>query len=177
MSLTDTYDRLASEVEAQLLAAYKSWAEGLISLTDFLAVATAYLSAGSNRATALADTALAAYLTKALSKPIPTLGLLPPATDHRPELATLAARDDIPDPGPRFGRHGRAITLAAAQDAYGLGMTERGVAGWTRVLNSGACELCRDLAGDVLPGDAPMYHHLGCGCTQKPVLTIEGNTK
>ena len=49
-------------------------------------------------------------------------------------------------------------------------MTARGVPGWTRVLNQGACVLCRDLAGPVLPGDAPMYHHKGCGCAQRPVL-------
>ena len=52
-------------------------------------------------------------------------------------------------------------------------MRQQGIPAWTRVLNGDACELCQSLAGDVLPGDAEMYHHKGCGCTQRPVLNPE----
>ena len=169
MTYTETLDKLATTTAAQVLAAFESWQEGLIEYAHFLAVAAAYLSAGGNRATALADTALAAFLTTATAAPVPTLGLIPPEVDHRPELATIAALVGI-DLAQRFATYARATTLATAQDAYGDAMTERGIPGWTRVLNGGACELCQDLAGDVLPGDAPMYHHKGCGCTQRPVL-------
>ncbi len=50
MTLTDTYDKLAGKVEAQLVAAYESWQDGLITEAEFYAVATAYLGAGVNRA-------------------------------------------------------------------------------------------------------------------------------
>jgi hypothetical protein len=173
-SYTETLDRLATTTERQLVAAWSSWQDGLITEADFYAVALAYLAAAENRATALADTALAAYLSAARRRPVPTLGLVPPETDHRPELQ--AAVSDETDPGGRVGRTGRAVALAAAQDAYGEGMVAHGVPAWTRVLNAGACELCQDLAGDVLPGHAPMHHHKGCGCTQRPVLDTERET-
>lgn len=169
MTYTETLDKLAATAEAQVLAAFDSWQEGLIGYADFLAVADAYLTAAGHRATALADTALAAFLTANTGKAVPTLGLLPPEVDHRPELATIAAMTGVVL-ADRFATHARATTLATAQDAYSEGITRRGIPGWTRVLNGGACPLCQDLAGPVLPGSVPMYHHKGCGCTQQPVL-------
>ncbi len=127
------------------------------------------MAAGSNRATALADVSLAAFLSAATGRAVPTLGIVPPEVDHRPELATIAATTGV-DLADSYATHARATTLATAQDAYGQAMVAQRVPSWTRVLNSGACELCQDLAGAVLPGDAEMYHHRGCGCTQRPVL-------
>lgn len=66
----------------------------------------------------------------------------------------------------------RAEVLQAAQDANGDAVRTHGTP-WTRALNSGACPLCQDLAGDVLPPAARMHTHKGCGCTQKPVNTKE----
>ncbi len=169
MTYTETLLKLATDTEAQVLAAFRSWQEGNITQADFLAVSSAFLAAGSNRATALADVALAAFLSAATGRAVPTLGIVPPEVDHRPELAAIAATTGV-DLAEQYATHARATTLATAQDAYGQAMTERSIPGWTRVLNAGACELCQDLAGDVLPGDAPMYHHKGCGCTQRPVL-------
>lgn len=169
MTYTETLDRLATATERQVVAAFESWQEGLIDLADFLAVADAYLNASENRATALADLALAAYLSAARGTAVPTLGLVPPETDHRPELATVAALTGV-DLTAKIAATARDIPLARAHAAYGEAMTRRGVPGWTRVLNGGACELCQDLAGDVLPGSVEMYHHKGCGCTQQPVL-------
>ncbi len=172
---TETLHTLATATEAQVLAAFNSWQAGRITLAGFLAVADAYLTAAGNQGTALADTALAAFLTVQTGRAVPVLGLLPRHVDHRPALATIAATTGV-DLAERYATHARAVTLATAQDAYGQAMTERSIPGWTRVLNGGACPLCQDLAGDVLPGDAEMYHHKGCGCTQQPVLNQEGTS-
>ena len=172
---TETLDRLATATEKQVVAAFRSWDEGHITLADFLAVATAYLSAAGNKATALADVALAAFLTVETGNMVLVLGIIPREVDHRPTLATIAATTGV-DLAEQYATHARATTLATAQDAYGQAMTARGIPAWTRVLNAGACELCQDLAGAVLPGDAPMYHHKGCGCTQRPVLNREGTS-
>ena len=169
MTYTETLHKLATDTEAQVLAAFRSWQEGNIPQADFLAVSSAFLAAGGNRATALADLSLAAFLSAATGRAVPTLGIVPPEVDHRPELATIAATTGV-DLAEQYATHARATTLAAAQDAYGQAMVERNIPGWTRVLNGGACPLCQDLAGDVLPGHAEMYHHKGCGCTQRPVL-------
>lgn len=168
MTYTETLDRLATSIEEQVLAAYRSWQDDQITREEFLAVAVAFLAAAVNRGTALADAALAAYLSAATGTAVPALGLTPPTGDHRADLEEAATHPE--DPEARTASTARAVTLAAAQDAYGRGMRERGVNAWTRVLNSGACELCQDLAGDVLPGTAEMYHHKGCGCTQRPIL-------
>jgi hypothetical protein len=170
---TETLDKLATATEAQVLAAFASWQAGRLTLAAFLAVAATYLSAAGSKATALADTALATYLTAHTGTMVPVLGLVPTDVDQRPALATIAATTGA-DLADKSATHARATTLATAQDAYGDAMTTRGIPAWTRVLNSGAGALCQDLAGDVLPGPAPMYHHKGCGCTQRPIP--EGET-
>ncbi len=170
MTYTETLAKLATDVERQVAAAYAAHEAGRLTETEFVAVAAAFVAAGANRGTGLADVALAATVSTMTSRPVPTVGVLPASVDHAGPVRALLARDDLPDVGARLGTHARAETLSAAQDAYGEAMTRQGVPAWTRVLNSGACELCQDLAGDVLPGDAPMYHHKGCGCTQRPVL-------
>lgn len=63
----------------------------------------------------------------------------------------------------------RAEVLQAAQDANGAAVRAHRTP-WTRALNSGACPLCHDLAGETLPASARMYTHKGCGCTQKPTM-------
>lgn len=68
----------------------------------------------------------------------------------------------------RFRINARDEVLGAAQEASGRAVRRHG-ARWTRRLNRGACELCQDLAGDVLPSHAEMYRHKGCGCTQQPI--------
>lgn len=169
MTYTVTLAKLATTTELQVVAAFESWQAGKLTQEEFLAVAAAFLSAAGNVATGLADLALAAFLTVDIGKAVPTLGLIPAEVDHRPTLAAIIAAG-AQDYAPALGVEARSVTLATAQDAYGEAMTKRHVPGWTRVLNGGACPLCADLAGDVLPGTAPMYHHKGCGCTQRPVF-------
>lgn len=171
MTYTETLDKLATATERQVVAAYESWQAGRITQDEFLAVAAAFLSAAGNKATGLADVALAAFLTLDIGKAVPTLGLIPPDVDHRPALAAIIAMTGVVL-ADQLGTEARSVTLARAQDAYGEAMTQRHIPGWTRVLNGGACPLCVDLAGDVLPGSAEMFHHRGCGCTQQPVFNF-----
>lgn len=172
MSYTDVLAQLADYAETNLVELWRRWQAGQLTEAEFVAAAVAAMARTGSTAVGLADLALAAFLTADRRAPVPTLGLLPEAEPDRLRtglLALLAVLPDLPDPEARVGRHGRAEALSAAQDAYGTGMREAGVQAWTRVLNSGACELCRDLAGPVLPASADMYHHPGCGCTQRPV--------
>ena len=163
---TDTMSRLADRVATQVAAAYDSWQAGGITEEQFRAVVEAYLAAADNRATALADVALAMTLTAQRRQAVAPLGLTPPPLDHGPRIGELVAAGAVVE---KWRSYGRGSTLARAQDAYADAMVERGVPAWTRVLNAGACELCQDLAGEVLPGSARMYHHDGCGCTQRPI--------
>ncbi len=173
---TETLAVLASIAETRAVAVFTRWESGDLTDEEFVALVTAVLWRECARGVALADVALATVLSVSQGSTV-----LPVALDlpggHENQLRT-AARATVAAGLTRdaVGVLARAETLAASQDAYSEGMRRHGVPAWTRVLNSGACELCQDLAGDVLPGDAPMFHHKGCGCTQRPVLNPEGTS-
>lgn len=173
MSYTDTLAVLAASSERAVVALYARLETGELTEDEFVALATAALLRASYRGAALADVALAAYLSVARGEAVPALGLAP-RQDQRGRLTAavrglLAGRASSPDPAEAARVLGRAEPLAVAQDTYGQGMRRHGVRRWTRVLNTGACKLCQTLAGVVLPASADMYHHKGCGCTQRPV--------
>ncbi len=173
MTYTNTLAALAASTETAVVALHTRWDGGQITEAQFVALATAALVQAAVRGTALADLALAAALSVQRRRPVPTLGLTPPADATR--TAESAVRDTLASPAYLAGAAsavavlGRSHALAGAQDAYAQAMRGQGVQTWTRVLNGGACELCRDLAGPVLPASADMFHHKGCGCTQRPV--------
>lgn len=166
----ETLNAFADAAGDKLAALWDRLEAGDITGEEFVALATAALVQAAARGVALADLGLAATLSVQQGQAVPAVGLgLPEATPILLAAAVAAVRAK-PD-ATRDDAHvtGRAETLAAAQDAYSEGMRAHQVSAWTRVLNAGACELCQDLAGDVLPGHAEMYHHKGCGCTQRPI--------
>ncbi len=172
----DSLVELAAATEAQLLAAYESWRDGLLTDAEFVAVVAAFVAAGNSRATALADLSLAATLSVALGTVVAPLGLLPAAgtVDRLTRAATtlLDVLPGTPDPPARVARLGRAEPLQAAGSAYSEGMAASPhVVGYRRNLTGTACELCTWLrkGGYVYPADKPMYQHPGCTCTPEPV--------
>lgn len=166
----ETLNAFADVAGDQLAALWDRLEGGDITADEFVALATAALVQAAARGVALADLGLSATLTAQQGRAVPPLGLGLPEAAPILLAASVAAVQRKPD-ATRDDAHvtGRAETLAAAQDAYSEGMRAHEVPAWTRVLNAGACELCQDLAGDVLPGHAEMYHHRGCGCTQRPI--------
>jgi len=173
VSYTETLAAFASATETTVVALHARFETGQITEAQFVGLATAALIRAGAQGAALADLALAASLSVQRKHPVPTLGITAPADAPDAALtavtATLASEPYRLDPVAAVAVLGRAEALAAAQDAYGAGMRAHRVSGWTRVLNGGACSLCADLAGPVLPASAEMYHHKGCGCTQQPI--------
>lgn len=154
---------LAQSAAGRLADLWQRWQDGDLELDQFVALAVALLGVSRARAVALADLGAAADMTRATGAVVATLGLRPPPLGAvRPVLAVLDSREAAEV-------EGRARTLTAGQDAHHEALEQHGAQGWTRVLNSGACELCQDLAGDVLPISATPYHHKGCGCSTRPV--------
>ncbi|NLE82333.1 MAG: hypothetical protein GX610_22705 [Rhodococcus sp.] len=166
---TDTLNALATSTETAVVALYERFLAGDITEAEFVELGTVALEVANARGAALADLALATQLSVQRKEPVPTVGLSSTRTKTVARQAILDALTEDGDATEAVRVAVRAETLAGAQDAYHEGMQEQGVKAWTRVLNSGACKLCQDLAGDVLPGHAEMYHHKGCGCSQKPV--------
>lgn len=167
MSLTETYAKLAAGTETAVRQLWEQWQAGRLTRTEFIALAVARIKIGEGVAAAAADLALASWLAANRGENVGPLGLEPDDQDHRAELDRLA---DDPDPD-RIPRYAKAAALAAAQTAFGKAMVRRGLSHWTRQPDAGACKVCTDLTGTVLPVSVPIWSHPGCGCTQKPVVT------
>lgn len=165
---TETLAALGKETAGRVVRAFDLWAAGAIDDDLFAELVGDALFLADIKATSLADVALAAWLTVRWGRPVPTLGMAPPSLDHLPRIRDLIGQGA---PREQWESYGRSSALSTAQDVYGDAMRQRGVTRWTRKLDAGACQLCRDLAGETLPSSAPMYHHDGCGCTQQPVTT------
>lgn len=167
---TNTLGAVAERAGERLVELHARLDSGEIAREDFLLLAVAQLDISKSRAVALADLALAVDLTALRGAAVLPIGLPPPPTTPAATVADVLDGEPYRlDAAAAVAVLGRAESLAAAQDAYGAGMQQQGVSAWTRQLNGGACKLCQDLAGDVLPASAPMYHHRGCGCSQRPI--------
>lgn len=175
---TALMDTFATSTETELVALWERWETGELTYEEFVALAIVLLVRVRARAAALADVGAAAELTRVLATEVAPVGV-EPAQDaqnlvHAALLAALAAEAYKRSPREAVAVLGRSQALEAVQDATVEAYREHPeVTGWTRVLNSGACELCQDLAGDVLPVTAEMYHHRGCGCSTRPVTEKE----
>lgn len=102
-----------------------------------------------------------------------------PATDF--DRLTTAANtifESELDTGMQFERLVRGEVTAAAQRAYENTLQRLPeVSGWTRGLDSKACELCRWWwrEGRVWSKNHPMPRHTGCVCHQVPIVTRTEN--
>lgn len=177
---TDLMATFAASTETELVALWERWEAGELSYEEFVALAVILLVRTRARAAALADVGAAADLSVAAGAPVAPVGLEPeqdgPNLAHAALVAALAAEAYKTDPREAVAVLARSQALEAVQDATVAAYREHEqVVGWTRVLNGGACELCQDLAGDVLPVTAQMYHHKGCGCSTRPVTEKEND--
>lgn len=125
----------------------------------------------ADQATGVADLALAAWLSEHRGTVVPPAGIAPRGIDTAAAVAAaLAVEYDVKG---RLGRTGRDVALQAAQDGYIDAMRARDVGHWQRIPSSDACQMCRDLSEAVLPADVDPYHHAGCQCGIRPVITDE----
>jgi hypothetical protein len=170
MSYRDQVALVAGKCERAVLGIYDRFVEGDLDRRTTIALIAATIAKANHRAVAIADLSLAATLMLQLRRPVAALGLTPPKQDTERLLGAattlLAVENLTPE---RVARLARAEPLGRAADAYSDGIREsRLVTGWTRQVSPAACQVCQDLAGDVLPDSVPMYHHPGCTCTPVP---------
>lgn len=172
---TDTMATFAEQVEEDLLAHHARLEAGEITTEEFILLATALLVRAKARGVALADLAAAAELSALRGITVPAVGL--PVPDGVEEATTLAVEEMLTSASYVAGAAaavavlGRSQALAAVQEATLTAYREHGVSYWTRVVDSGACEVCIDLADGVMPTTAAPWHHKGCGCSTQPVET------
>lgn len=152
-------------------------AERLDPLTiETVAKLAAALIARSNaRGHYLSEQALAGHLARVFSRPpgamAAGLAIAPEAIDtERLSAAVITAAADPEQFTQRLGRLAYNEPISTAHAAMSRAMDARPeVTGWTRETEPDACQPCLAAAGEVLPTSAPMWHHVGCVCTQQPV--------
>lgn len=176
MALTDTLKALASDTEQVVIAAYRSYLEGLIDRDDTVALIAQAIAEANGRARSLADMAVAAQVMIELQEPVPVSGVDYPNDVPRLQKAadtvlTVAEGSEVPEA--IIGRLARSEPLEAAASTYSDAMVRSGVTkGWVRQKSASACQLCEWWwrSGRVWPAEHPFQHHKGCTCTPKVVL-------
>ena len=166
---TDTLARLAQRLADQLAALHTRYEEGQLTRSEFVTTATAFLDGAAARATALADVALAAEVSRLRRQVAIPLGLAPTPVQESVVTEALDSPQYEQDGPGAVEVLARAVTLAAAQDATQNGMRQHEIKYWTRDPNAGACEVCEDLADGLVTVDQVMWTHKGCGCARRPV--------
>ena len=170
MTYHDQLEQQAATVADQVLAALALYEAGQLTADALIGVVAAYIAAGNNAATALADVALAAAVTVHTGTPAAPLGLTRPLDDSDRLARAATTLLDTPDASPaRWQRLADAEIKEAGSRAYSTAVTAQpAVTGWTRGLSADACQLCRWWArnGRLWPPDHPMPTHKGCTCSQ-----------
>lgn len=165
--------RLAEMTAAQLVRLAERHAAGELSDELFEASAVSILVRAQARGVAVADVAAAAEVGAMRGTVLATLGLdvREDAAEHaREELRAARARPEWEaDPATAATVLASAVTLAAVQEATQRAYREHRVGYWTRVVESGACEVCTDLRDGVMPASAEPWFHRGCGCSTRPI--------
>lgn len=146
---------------------------GVLSFDEFSVTATRLLVSAQAKGVAISELTLAGYFQQA--------GLAVPAfqglqtvasTDGLQKAVATIAASDL-DTVMQLRRLATAEVMEAAGNGYQKAMKGyKQIKGYTRGLDSGACELCRWLYKDgfVYPADQKMHRHKGCLCHPVPTF-------
>lgn len=174
-------EALSVNVSQSVTSTYRSLLAAGVSVEDVIDVLAPLLLSGSIEAELMAQSELARLISR--SAGIPLDDALITQLTHAASIAvkqralsTVLADADGDTRERRLQRLAEADPREAAQYAMSDAMRQsKHVAGWVRVLESSACELCEWLhrGGYVYPPDRPMTTHPGCLCTARPVTPAE----
>lgn len=176
MAYRETLQKLALESERSILAAYRSYVEGLMSRDETVSMIAQLLAQANGRARSLADMAMATQMMAQLGEVVPVSDVdypneLPRLQKAANTVLAVAEASEVSEA--IIARLARSEPLEAAASAAQDSMVRSGITkGWVRDKSPGACELCtwwwRE--GRVWPAEHPFQHHKGCTCSPKPVL-------
>lgn len=177
MSIHTTVQRLNERVRKELAALWDRYESEDIDFDEFTALATAVITRAAQRARAIGDLSVASQLTRLTRQIAVPSGVEP--DESIPSEASAAIREQTEtqaydqDPRTAMGVAGAAVVMTAMQQGISDAMRTNRVEYFTRTTNPGACDICEEMAGVVLPADVPMWHHKGCMCV--PTITIYSN--
>lgn len=180
----DALERLGINSQRAILDTFDSMTAAGLPTDDVKDVLTPLLQRGALEGQALARGELAQQLA-ALGYPDVAANLqdVDPgsaantaAETKRSALDTALDRHELPLQRSALGRLANSDPIQAGQDSLNEAMrNSSGVAGYVRVLDSDACELCGWLYRDgyVYPPQRQMTTHAGCLCTARAVSPNE----
>jgi hypothetical protein len=169
--------RLAERTRRTVTGLWALRRDGVLTLAQFKARATAEVAKANSAGVSLADVGLAAEITKALKKPTGPLGLRPDDVQlDQQRMADNIDRilddtaDDF-DPEDSLGDWAASEPYLTVATTMQVGMRRHGIDRWVRVLSGRSCPLCEGWADDIARSvDTPMARHIGCDCIQQPVF-------
>lgn len=170
----DTTAALAADSEQRVAAAYALLAAGQLGRAEAVEMMAGIVNRANAAAVVLADAGIAVQIEQASAVATPLLGIIADDDTERLAAAVETILTGDGDTAMQLSRLARAEPLSATQQASCAAMSaHRGIAGWVRVLNAGACELCQWWAhGDRLyPVDQSFRSHPGCNCSARIMLT------
>lgn len=178
--LEEALVRLSTEQKTRISAAWARFQEGALGREEFVRVATNIVLAGNVRGYALGAATVRSLIEQAVGAA--EVIAVAPAARHLDETRIATALTTVLDSDldtlMQLSRLADNEPKQAATDGSAdvLARSSR-VRGWTRTLDSDACELCRWWwrEGRVWQPDHPMPRHTGCTCTQTPVVRTTDN--
>ena len=173
MSFESALNSLTGKVRIRAEKLLDAFESGQISQGTFItAMADVTVQARAQGAT-YAVSVLRDYVETALEVPVAVSPAMPPADIDRLETAVATILGSDQDTRMQIVRLATGETLEAAHKAYGDTMEKLPmVKGWTRGLDSAACELCQwwGREGRVFRPEHQMPRHTGCVC--HPVRSV-----
>lgn len=174
-SLERFLNRLGEQLQVLLRGLFGRYEQGSLTRPELVQVAAQTIAAGNQSARSAALAVVRAEVEKQTRAPhpLPPVDLTEDLTRLTDALTTILD-DELQDTLTQLDRVADNEPKQAAAQASGDFIRDtESVTGWTRQLDSDACQLCTWWwrAGRVWPDDHVMPRHVGCTCTQTPVTT------
>lgn len=178
MSFETALGSLTGQVRARAERLLDAFDAGDISQGTFITAMADVVAQARGQGATYAVAVLRDYVETSLQAPIAVSPAMPPADIDRLETAVVTILGSEQDTRMQIVRLATGETLDAAHQAYGDTMAELPmVKGWTRGVDSAACELCQwwGREGRVFRPEHQMPRHTGCVCHPVPTVTRTSN--
>ena len=178
MSFETALGSLTGKVQKRAEKLLDAFEAGQISQGTFITAMADVVGQARAQGATYAVSVLRDYVETALQAPVAVSPAMPPADIDRLEQAVVTILGSDQDTRMQIVRLATGETLEAAHKAYGDTMEKLPmVKGWTRGLDSAACELCQwwSRDGRVFRPEHQMPRHTGCVCHPVPTVTRTEN--
>lgn len=169
----DLVKRLGEGTAEKVLGLFAKLQAAEITEEQFVSLAADLVAGANVRGAAVSDMVIRAYLEQATGKAIAGVASVPASDPARLRKALGTILASRLDTEMQLRRLATSEVMQSSAEAYGESFRKYpGIHGWTRGMESDACQLCQwwSRDGQVWPQEHPMPRHKGCTCHQVPVV-------